>query len=906
MATKKPIKAISKPHKKDVLKPKQPLNFPIVGIGASAGGLEALEQFFRHIPESNGMAFVVIQHLDPNYAGMLPELLQRTTTMKVLQAKDRLKVAPNCVYVIPPNKSMSILHGALHLFTPVKIRGLRLPVDYFFCSLADDKLNKSIGIILSGMGSDGSVGVKAIKKRKGIVLVQDPKDAKFDSMPNSAIKAVVPDGIAGASELPAKLMALIKYRPTVKVDSEIEIKSGSNLDKIIILIRNHSGHDFSLYKRNTLFRRIQRRMVLHQIDKIDIYLRFLQENPKELDVLFKEFLIGVTSFFRDGVVWQMLKDKIFPELFKQFPSGSIFRAWVPGCSTGEEAYTLGIAFKEALEKVKDYKHFTLQIFATDIDNEAIKFARKGVYSNAISSQVTPKQIGDFFTKVNEGFCVNSVIREMIVFAEHNVIKDPPFIKIDFISCRNLLIYLEPELQKKIMSIFYYSLNPSGIMLLGSAENADSQKGFITFMDPKLKFFQRSLIPTTPESINLSTPNLSLMNDTTNQAQRKKAVTSLQTSANELILQHFAPASVLINQNGDILYIFGGAGKYLEIASGKANMNIYTMAREDMVTQLTIAIRKAKQDYEPIILQGLKTEVNGDTQYIDITVQHIEKPDVLRGTLIIKFTEGTTILKPDLKTIKIGKKTSSNNIQALEYELQYANEELRTTREEMQISQEELRSINEELQSSNEELQSTNEELTTSKEEMQSLNEEMQTVNIQLQSKISEFEQASNDMKNLLDSTEIATMFLDTSLNIRIFTKALTSIIKLRPSDIGRPFTDMVSDLQYPNIEKDALEVLRTLVVIEKNIKASNQRWFKIRIMPYRTNKDRIEGLAITFIDISVAKKMESVLATNNIAEIKQLATALAVANKELAVQNKQIKTLAKELIAIKNKIGKSK
>jgi two-component system CheB/CheR fusion protein len=896
MATKKPIQPITKPKKNKVLKSKMPLNFPIVGIGASAGGLEALGQFFKHLPEGNGMAFVIIQHLDPNYVGMMPELLQRTTTMKVFQVTDNLKLEPNCVYVIPPNKSMSILNGVLHLFSIVKIKGLRLPIDYFFSSLADDKLNKSIGIILSGMGSDGSMGIKAIKDKKGIVLVQDPKDAKFDGMPISALNACIPDAIASASELPDKLMALNKYRPTIKAKPENEIKTKGNLDKIIILIRNHTGHNLSLYKRNTLFRRVERRMAANQFNTIANYLRYLQENPNELDLLFKDILIGVTSFFRDTAVWLLLKDKIFPELFDQFPSGYVFRAWVPACSTGEEAYTLAIVFKEALEKISGLKHFNLQIFATDIDKDAITFARKSVYSTKSTLQVTPEQLRLFFTKVDEGFHVNASIREMIVFAPHDVIKDPPFRKLDFLSCRNLLIYLEPELQKKLMSLFYYSLNPSGIMLLGSAENADSLKGVFTVIDTKLKFFKRSLIPVPIEKLSFPVNYLGKSPETIDLVKKTKTIESVQTSADQLVLQRFAPASLLINPNGDILYIYGNAGKYLEIVSGKADMNIYNMAPEGLITFIRSAIRKASQHYQPIILNGLKIVVHGGAQYINIKVQNIEKPDTLKGFLIIIFTDVAAILKPSIKTLEIVKKTSTNHLQELETELQRANEELQTTREEMQTSQEELKSINEELQSSNEELQSTNEELITSKEEMQSLNEELQTVNMELQSKVSDFEQANNDMKNLLNSTEIATLFLDNNLNIRRFTESLTTIFMLRPSDIGRPFTDLVSHLEYSDIKKDALEVLRTLVFKEITIKASKQRWFKIRIMPYRSNNDRIEGLVMTFIDISVAKKTESLLATDNIVEIKKIATALAVANKELAYQNEQIEKRAAELV----------
>ena len=831
-------------------------NFPIVGIGASAGGLEALEQFFGNMPNDTGMAFVVIQHLDPDYPGIMPELLQRITTMKVFQATDKLIVKPNHVYVIPPNKSMSILQGALFLFDPIEARGLRLPIDYFFKSLANDQTEKSGGIILSGMGSDGSSGLKAIKEMNGVVLVQEPTHAKFDGMPRSAINAVHADIVAPANELPKKLIALLKHIPVASSDLITDIKNTSNLEKIIILLRAQTGHDFSLYKKNTMFRRIERRMNVHQIDKIHNYVRFLQVNPKETEILFKELLIGVTNFFRDAAVWEKLKTDIFPQMFEEFPNGYTFRAWVTGCSTGEEAYTLAIIFKEAYEDIKLEKNFSLQIFATDLEVDAIELARKGEYSSNIVTDVSPERISKFFSVNQNRFKISSSIREMVVFAPQNVIKDPPFTKLDFLSCRNMLIYMEPELQKRLMTLFHYSLNPGGIMLLGSAENESSGNGFFTLLDSKLKFFKRSELPKTPELSNFPS-SFSQRKMELNEAQQKPMIEieNIQTLTDRLLLQRFSPASVLINDQGDILYITGKTGKYLEPAAGKANMNIYAMARMGLDTLLTGAIRKAKQNYEAVELKNLKVGTNGGTQYVDITLQQIEKPETLKGSIIVVFTDLKTpiIEKPTRKT---GGKISSVQQQELENELQQANEELQSTREEMQTSQEELKSTNEELQSTNEELQSTNEELTTSKEEMQSLNEELQTVNVELQSKIGDFVVANNDMINLLNSTDIATLFLDKELNIRRFTEQLSKIVKLRPTDVGRPFTDLVNTLDYPDIASHAKEVLRTLVFKETAITTNSGSWFNVRIMPYRTFDDKIDGLVITFVDITVAKKLE--------------------------------------------------
>jgi len=835
------------------------VRFPIAGIGASAGGLEALEQFFGNVPLNSGIAYVVIQHLDPSHVGIMPELLQRVTQMKVLQATDHLKVQPNHVYVIPPNKSMSVLNGCLYLFEPVESRGLRLPIDYFFRSLADDQQENSIGIILSGMGSDGSLGLKAIKEKNGIAAVQDPGTAKFDGMPNSAVNAVVVNILAPANKLPEKLFAYLKLSPSIVQKTEIDDKSIGNLDKIVILLRAQTGHDFSLYKKNTLFRRIERRMGVHQIHKIAIYVRFLQENPNELDILFKELLIGVTNFFRDAVVWEKLKEKVLPALFGEVPGGYVFRAWITGCSTGEEAYSLAIVFKEAYEKVKQEKNFTLQIFATDIDSDAIEQGRKGFFSNNIAADVSKERLSHFFVKEENGFRINNAIREMVVFAPHNVIKDPPFTKLDLLFCRNLLIYMEPELQKKLMSLFHYSLKSAGVMLLGSAENENSQNNLFSAVDAKLKIYKRSASAANTELIDFPSSFTHTMKKTNESIKSVKQTDNIQNLADQLLLQRFAPASVLINPDGDILYITGRTGKYLEPSAGKANMNIYAMAREGLQNELPGAIRKAKQSSEPVKLHHLKIGTNGGTQIVDITFQLIEKPEAIKGTIIIVFTDVTDSLRTTRKKSKAGNQNSTVREQELEIELQRAKEELQSAREEMQTTQEELKSTNEEMQSTNEELQSTNEELTTSKEEMQSLNEELQTVNIELQSKVNDFMVANNDMKNLLNSTDIATLFLDKELNIRRFTDETTKLFKLRNSDIGRPFTDMVSELKYPEITKHAHEVLRTLVFKETEIETNDHRWFTVRIMPYRTYDDRIDGLVITFIDISKAKKLETEL-----------------------------------------------
>jgi len=830
--------------------------FPIVGIGASAGGLEALEQFLGNVPENSGMAYVVVQHLDPTQKGMLPELLQRISLMQVFQVKDRMAVKPNCVYVIPPNKSMSILNGVLHLFEPMEIRGLRLPIDFFLRTLADDRKERSIGLILSGMGSDGSSGLKAIKERNGIVMVQEPSNAKFDSMPRNAIDSVLVDIVAPANLLPERLMEFIKHIPIVRSDLNIEIKDKSSLEKIIILLRTYTGNDFSFYKKNTIYRRIERRMGVHNIDKISLYVNFLQDNPIEVNILFKELMIGVTNFFRDAEIWEYLKEKVIPNIISNLQPGSILRAWVPGCSTGEEAYSLAIVFKEVVEKINPHGGFSLQIFATDLDNDAIEIARKGIFPANIIADVSPARLNRFFLATEDGYFINTEIRETIVFAQHNIIMHPPFTKIDILSCRNLLIYLEPELQKKLLSLFFYSLNNKGIMVLGSSETLGTYSHLFSSLDVKLKIFKRAVSIQIPELFDFPSTFSRNRPASIDKIVPSKPVPGIQTLADQLLLQNFAPASVLVNENGDIIYVSGHTGKYLEPAVGKANMNIFAMLREGLRSEFPVAFRKAIKNRETVILHNVNLGANGNAQKLDINIQWLDKPEPLSGMIMIIFMEVLETVDIKLHARKGKKTVISVRQSALEKELKYTRDKMQDTLEEMQTSQEELKSSNEELQSTNEELQSTNEELTSSKEEMQSLNEELQTLNAELQSKVDDFSRVNNDMKNLLNSTDIATLFLDKELNIRRFTFQATKIIKLIKSDIGRPFTDLVTDLVYPELSADALEVLKTLVFIQKPIPTKDGRWFNIRIMPYRTLDDRIDGLVITFINISELKKVE--------------------------------------------------
>ena len=817
-------------------------------------------QFLAHVPKDSGMAYVIVQHLDPTQKGMMPELLQRATAMKVMQVKDRTRARPNCVYVIPPNSDMSVLRGVLHLLAPVESRGLRLPIDFFFRSLAEDQREQSMGIILSGMGSDGTLGLRAIKEKAGIVLVQDPATSKFDTMPRSVIDAGLADIVASAEELPEKLIAYRRHLPQLaRSELHLDEKVQSALEKIVILLRAHSGHDFTLYRRSTLYRRVERRMGIHQVGKISGYVRYLQENPQELGILFKELLIGVTNFFRDKTAWEQLSTKAIPLLLKDRPAGSTLRAWVAGCSTGEEAYSLAITFKETLKRLKSTDNISLQIYATDLDKDAIDKARLGLFPENIIADVSPARLSRFFIKEEGGYRVNKEIRSMVVFAPQNLIMDPPFTKLDILSCRNLLIYLTPELQKKLFPLFHYSLNPGGVLFLGSAESIGGFTHLFTALSLKERIFQCNA--TAMQGSHLDFPAVFVpthKDHSEGLASARQSAPSLQSLADQMLQKRYAPPAVLVNEHGDILYISGKTGKFLEPAAGKANWNVIAMAHDGLRNELSSALQKVIRKKGAVTVQGIKLGPKTDTRAVDIMVQAVEEPKELFGMILIVFSESVVPAEfhPDRAKGK-ATATSGARQRELQNELKHARDEVQAGREEMQTSQEELKSMNEELQSTNEELQSTNEELMTSKEEMQSLNEELQTVNAELQAKLDELSGTNNDMKNLLNSTDIATVFLDNDLHVRRFTLQAKTIIKFIPTDVGRPITDLASDLLYPGLVKDAHEVLRTLVFSERSIATQDGRWFTVRIMPYRTVDNRIDGVVITFADITAAKKIEA-------------------------------------------------
>ena len=844
------------------------IDFSIVGIGASAGGLEALSVFLGNVPENSGLAFVIVQHMEKTSKGILVELLQSATTMKVVQAYENISVQPDCVYVIPPNMNMSIKHNVLHLYDYFELHNLRLPIDFFFCSLANDMQERSIGVILSGMGTDGTAGLREIKERGGSVFIQEPSSAKFDDMPHSAIDSGLSDIISTVETMPSKIISYIEDKQhMIMANKDHTDKLMINIDKIIIMLRVHTGHDFSSYKKNTIQRRIERCMGIHKIDDIATYVNFLKENPQELNLLFKEFLIGVTSFFREPMEWDLLREKVIPALLEKRSPTNTVRVWISGCSTGEEAYSLAIVFKDVIDQLKLSKDFSIQIFATDLDCEAIDKAREGIFSVNIAKDMSTERLNRYFIKVDRGYQVIKEIRDMIIFAQQNMIKDPPFTKIDIMICRNLLIYLTPEIQKKLMPLFHYSLNSGGFLFLGSAESVGNFTDLFKPLNLKSRIYQRlrPLIQKEPiEFPNSFAPYQPEVNHPSDEVQ------NMQLLADKLILEYYSPATVLVNSKGDILYITGRTGKYLEPASGKVNWNVFAMAREGLKYKLSDTFYKAIRRKQAVTSKNAVVLNEGGPLMVDISVNPIKDPETLRGMVMIIFTDVTIPSACETINTTVSKPASSKREEELERELLQTRQMWQVAGADMQISQEEYKSSNEELQSCNEELQSTNEELTTTKEEIQSSNEELKTINFQLQAKLDDLSLVTKDMSNLMNSTKIATLFLDNTLLVKHFTSQMTVVSRLILSDVGRPITDIASDLIYPELEEDIREVLRTLITVEKQVMSRNGNWFNARILPYRTLEDKIDGVVITFVNITKSKELEAELSKSKLALEKRI------------------------------------
>ncbi|RYY21531.1 MAG: PAS domain-containing protein, partial [Cytophagaceae bacterium] len=839
----------------------------IVGLGGSAGSLDALERFFRHTPTHTGMAFVVVLHLLPTQDGELAQVVQAFTTMPVQKIEDGTRVRPNHVYVIPPGRDLSILHSMLLLLHPTQPPGRRMPIDFFLESLAKDAQERAVAIILSGLGTDGSLGLKLVMENFGMVMVQEPGTAAYPSMPAAAIATEFVDFVLPPEQMGEQVLRYAERPLLTRTARELEepgVQPAHALQKIFALIRAQTGHDFSYYKRNTVFRRIERRMNAHQVREFTHYVRYLQENPREVEQLFKELLIGVTKFFRDAEAFAHLQNHLKPLLAKK-PADSTVRVWAPGCSTGEEAYSLAMLLLECFDELPAGRHLKIQIFATDISVESIDFARAGLYPANIMGDVSAERLTRFFQQQDDHYLIRKEVRDAVVFAVHNINKDAPFTKLDLLCCRNLLIYLNMELQKKLMPVFHYALGVGGLLFLGPSENISTFQDLFQLLDLKWKISRRTdaalsltQLASFPFALSRNSA-LPLHSPVASSSLTRRDGGPFAALVQKELLRAYAPPAVVINPKGEILYINGRTGRYLEPAPGLSGMNLFEMAREKLNYEVSGAVHRATQTREDVVVDNVPVHTDAGQQLLRLTVRHLTEPEPLAGLLLVSFED-----QPTPRRVRRAKGDGANReyegiIAALDKELQFTKHRLQTTVEEMESSLEELKSTNEELQSANEELQSTNEEAMTNKEEMQSLNEELMTLNFQYQSKTEELGQTANDMKNLLDATDIALIFLDNDLLIKRFTPSVLRIINLVPADVGRPLQHFASNLRYQHLLRDVQQVLDRLTSLELNIQTTTNEWYTMRILPYRTLDNYINGAIITFTRITGLKTLEAQL-----------------------------------------------
>ena len=824
--------------------------FTIVGIGASAGALKACEGFFTNLPPDSGAAFVIVIHLDPSRASIFVELLQKYTRMKVFEAADGMVVAPNCVYVIPPKSDISIQHGALRVLEPSMPRSTHLAIDFFFRSLAEDQGENAVCIILSGTGKDGTLGLQTVKAELGLVMVQEPATAEFDGMPRNASDTGLADYVLPVEEMPAQLLAYMNGSHQKKSGSVPAARDSrrESFNDVLEILRIRTGHDFSLYKKGTVERRIERRMNVTQIAGITEYVRLLHDDPGETQILFRELLINVTSFFRDPEVFTTLKETVLPQMLSVKLEYYPVRVWVPGCASGEEVYSLAIILRECLDALR--REFNVQIFGTDIDEEAIAKARRGAYPFNISSDISPERLNSFFNMENETYKIRKDIREAAVFATHDVAKDTPFAKLDLISCRNLLIYLEAPLQKKLLSLFHNLLQPDGILLLGNAETLGELADYFTVVDQKCKLFKRKevsgLPPITGAYPIISSNSLARQRASSFILPEVGRPTISQVLEKEL-LEKYAPPSVVINDKAEIVYVHGRTGKYFELAPGQPPWSVFDAAREGLKYELKSAIQQATAGQVEVVHENVLVVSEGSAELVNLTVRPITGSRSLEGLLLVMF-EGQARDETPRPVSAV-----DEHVSLLEQELSQARQLLKATTKGMEASYQEAASTNEELLSTNEELQSSNEELETSKEEMQSLYEELVTVNSELRINIDDLSRANSDLNNFLNSTEIAAIFLDSELNIRRFTPLATQMFKLLPVDVGRPLEHIVSNLVRENVVEDVREVLSTLSLFHKEVETKQGIWHMMRVLPYRNENNVVGGAVITFTDINEQK-----------------------------------------------------
>jgi two-component system CheB/CheR fusion protein len=824
----------------------------IVGLGASAGGLAALEQFFRNVPPGLGAAFVVVQHLDPEHSSVLVELLQRVSRIPVVEVTDGMKVRGDTVHVIPPNREMEVFDGTLLLTVPSAPRGKRMAVDGFFRSLADEQGSDAIGVVLSGTGSDGALGLRAIRDAGGLCFVQEPASARFDGMPAAAIAAVAESQVAPAEQLPGLLSAALRTlgaRPRRPAASRAV---AAGLGRVLAVLRSATGRDFSQYKRTSVVRRVERRMAANAILDIEHYARHLREHPAEVKTLFQELLINVTTFFRDPEAFAALQSEVLRGLLDAKAEGSDVRVWVGGCATGEEAYSIAILLRELAEQGR--RQVKVQIYGTDLDEAAIATARAGVYPATIAADVSPERLQRYFVREAAGYRVKKEIREQVVFAVQDLIKDPPFTRLDLVSCRNVFIYMEPGLQDRILALFHYALRPGGVLFLSPAEGIGDHARLFTPIDRKWRLFRAQRNVASARAV-LAGGLAWVKGAAGAEAAGPSPMSDFAELTRRVLLQSFAPAAVLTDREGTILYVQGDTGPYLRPAPGQPTLSVVEMAREGLQLELRTALKRASARGRPIHRPGTVVSRNGLTETVDVTVRPVASPRGAPELLLITFQEARVAPPGKAPRGKRATRATDARVQELTRALVNTRENLQATIEEQQTSHEELQSTNEELQSTNEEVQASNEELETAKEELQSVNEELTTVNAELQSKVEQLSGMQDDMKNLLDATRVGTIFLDERLGIKRFTQEAGRVYRLAPADVGRPLADIKSNLVDHDLLAEAQSVLDTLVPVEREVRCADGAWYLARLLPYRTVDNAIRGVVMTFTDIT--KRVEA-------------------------------------------------
>ena len=860
------------------------LDFPIVGIGASAGGLEAASTLLKRLPKDIGMAFVLVQHLAPEHQSMLAELLTRETLMTVSEIRDGVKVKPNHVYVIPPNANLGIINKILHLMPRDKNKQ-HLPIDYFFRSLAADRGCDAIGIILSGSASDGTLGLKAIKSEDGITFAQTPETAHYDSMPASAIAAGCVDFVLSPEDIAQQLIHIARHPDVMRADIAAgkgeEAQINSELQKIFMLLRNRTGNDFTHYKHTTIRRRISRRMLVNKIDRLKDYVRYLDSHPPEVDALFQDVLINVTSFFRDPEVFEALKSSVFPTIIQDRDNSTPIRIWVPGCATGEEVYSIIITLLESLGE--NVAGTTVQVFASDIDPLSIEKARAGTYPVGITADVSPERLRRFFSKVPQGYQINKRIRDLCVFAIQNITKDPPFSHLDLIACRNMLIYMGSALQRNVLQTIHYALNPGGYLLLGSSETIGASADLFALDGKEHKIYRKKDVPGNvryhPGTLVSTVIKPTLFKGKSSVDEQLPM--NLQQLAESIILNQYSPPGVVINERLDVIQFIGHMGPYIGPAPGSASLSLIKLAHPDLISELRIATHNAIQHAVTTQKEGVRLRHNGKIEELTIEVAPLPMREGAEQYYLVIFrkvaeydaaAESKGGGKSDKKVVS---EKEANRIETLEQELETTKAYMQAIIEDQETSNEELQAANEEIQSTNEELQSTNEELETAKEELQSTNEELVTVNEELENRNAELSTSNDDLRNIIASTDLPVVMLNEALKIRFFSPQAREMLNLIDSDIGRPIGDIRPKVDTGDISSEILSVIKTLKPFTMEVHDQKNRWYTMDIRPYLTEDSRIKGAVMVFIDITDSKILQ---------RTSRLATVVENSNDAITVQ----------------------